>query len=169
MPDTDPVAGSAYSQLIADSLAEERDRKLSLETRGVTVITASGTLASLLFALAASLTAIPKSGVPASARLPLLLTLVAFVVAALLGLATNIPLRYREPTTQALAKLVDAKYWAGPQQTGELRVAEAQVSVIAAARSANNLRVRLLLAAISAEILAIVFLSWAVAVILYVT
>jgi hypothetical protein len=167
MSGPDAVAGSAYSRLIADQLAEERNRKVSLEARGLTVITASGTLATLLFALVASLTAVPKFGLPEPARLPLLLALVAFLIAALFGLATNIPLRYREPTSQGLAKLVDSRYWDGPRETGELRVAEAQVTVIAAARSANNIRVILLLAAIFAEILAVIFLSWAIAVILY--
>jgi hypothetical protein len=169
MPDQDPAAaaGTAYSQLIADQLAEERNRKVSLESRGVAVITTSGTLATLLFALTASLTAVPKFRLPGDARLPLLLALLAFVTAALFGLVTNVPLRYREPTPQGLAKLVDTVYWRGPKQTGELRVAGAQVAVIAAARSANNLKVNLLLTAISAELLSVIFLSWAVAVIIY--
>jgi len=167
MPDPDAVAGSAYSRLITDQLTEERDRKVSLETRGATVITTSGTLATLLFALSASLTAVPKFRLPETARLPLLLALVAFVLAALFGLATNVPLRYREPTPSGLSRLVDSAYWAGPRQTGELRVAEAQVTVITAARSANNLRVVFLLAAVSAEFLAVIFLATAIALIIY--
>lgn len=80
---------------------------------------------------------------------------------------TNLPLRYREPTARGLAKLVDARFWAVPAKIGELRVAELQVALIAAMRSANNLKVRLLIFAIAAELIAIIFLFWAVAVILY--
>jgi len=104
---------------------------------------------------------------PATARLPLLLALIAFVVAAICGLATNIPLIYQEATPRGLAKLVDARYWTGPATVGQLRVAAAQVTLITAARLANNLKVRLLIAAVTAELLAIVFLCWAVASILY--
>ncbi len=104
---------------------------------------------------------------PAAARLPLLLALVAFVIAAACGLATNIPLRYSEPTPQGLAKLVDANYWTAPAETGELRTAAAQVTTLAAARSANKLKVYLLLTAIGFELLAVTFLSWAVGAILY--
>lgn len=165
VPDTD--AGTAYGQLIADQLAEERNRKISLEGRGVTVITTSGTLATLLFALTAGLTAAAKFKLPESAKLPLLLALLAFVIAALSGLATNVPLRYREATPQGLARLVDARYWTAPPEVGQVRVAAAQVTVIAATRSANNLKVVFLLVAVFTEFLAVVFLAWAVAGILY--
>lgn len=107
-------AGAAYSQLISDQLAEERTRKSSLEARGVTVITTSGTLATLLFALTAGLTSVASFKLPGGAKLPLLLALVAFIVAAVCGLTTNMPLKYREATPQGLARLVDARYWTAP-------------------------------------------------------
>jgi hypothetical protein len=160
-------AGTAYGQLIADQLSEERNRKASLEARGVTTVTAAGTLVTLLFALTAGVTAAPGFKLPAGADVPLLLALIAFVIAAIFGLTTNLPLRYREPTARGLAKLVDARFWAAPARIGELRVAELQVALIAAMRSANNLKVRLLIFAIAAELIAIIFLFWAVAVILY--
>jgi hypothetical protein len=165
VPETN--AGAAYGQLIVDQLTEERNRKNSLEARGITVITTSGTLVTLLFALTAGLTAATKFQLPASAKLPLLLALVAFVIAAIFGLATNVPLRYREATPQGLARLVHAIYWTAPPEIGQLRVAAAQVAVIAATRSANNLKVVFLIVAVFAELLAVVFLSWAVAGILY--
>jgi len=160
-------AGRAYAQLIADQLAEERNRKTSLEARGVTVITTSSALATLLFALTAGLTAVSSFRLPESARLPLLLTLITFVFSAAFGVAANMPLRYREATPAGLAKLINARYWAAPAEIGELRVAEAQVTSLAAARSANRLKVMLLVGAILFELLAIPFLAWAVAEILY--
>lgn len=71
------------------------------------------------------------------------------------------------PTARGLAKLVDARLRAAPAKIGELRVAELQVALIAAMRSANNLKVRLLIFAIAAELIAIIFLFRAAAVILY--
>ena len=165
MPDIE--AGTSYGQLILDQLNEERNRKTSLESRGITVITTSGTLATLLFALTAGLTAAAGFKLPGAAKLPLLLALVAFVLAAIFGLATNLPIRYREATPSGLARLVDARYWSAPPEIGQLRVAAAQVAIVAATRSGNNLKVIFLIIAIFAELLAAVFLSWGVVAILY--
>jgi hypothetical protein len=173
MPTTRPEqaspadAGTAYGAFIADQLTEERSRKASLEARGVTTVTAAGTLVTVLFALTAGLTAAPHFTLPAGARVPLLIALIAFVIAAVFGLTTNLPLRYREPTARGLARLIDARFWAAPAQIGERRVAEAQVALTAAMRSANNLKVRLLILAIAAELIAVICLSCAVAIIVY--
>lgn len=167
LPTHDADAGTAYGQLIADQLTEERSRKSSLEARGVAVITTSGTLATLLFALTVGLTAAASFKLPNDAKLPLLLALISFVIAATSGLATNVPLIYQEPSPQALAKLVDGRYWTAPAPLGQLRVAASQVTALSAARAANNLKVKLLLVATAAELLAVIFLAWAVAVILY--
>jgi hypothetical protein len=165
----DENSGAAYSQLIWDQLAEERSRKASLEARGVTVITTSSALATLLFALTAGLTTASSFKLPGPARFPLMLALCAFATAAVLGLITNIPLRYREPTASGLAKLVDANFWTASPEIGQLRVASAQVTTLAVARSANGLKVRLLLGAVFFELLAVIFLTWAIASILYTT
>lgn len=150
-----PGAGLAYGQLIADQLTEERSRKASLEARAVTVITTSSALATLLFALTAGLTATSKFRLSGPAKLPLLLTLVTFVFSAAFSLAANVPLQYREPTSAGLARLVNTNYWSASAEIGEIRVAEAQVVCLAAARSANDLKARVLIGAIFFELLAI--------------
>ncbi len=165
MPDLN--AGASYGALIADQLSEERSRKSTLEARGIAVISSSGVLVTLLLALIASVTATTKFRLPGPARLPVLLALVAFISAAICGLMTNVPLRYKEPTVSGLVKLLSANYWAGSAEIGQLRVAEALVTTLAAARSANALKVYFLLSAIFFELLAVIFLSWAAAGIIY--
>lgn len=160
-------AGAAYVQLIDEQLREERSRKVSLEGRGISVITTSGTIVALLFGLTAGLTAGLGHSLPKIVRLPLLLSLIAFVAAASLGLATNVPLKYREPTSRGLAKLIDPIFWSATAITGELRVSEAKVRILSAARTANNLKAMLYIIAIGSELLATVFLAWAVVAILY--
>jgi hypothetical protein len=162
-----PTAGRAYGQLIADQLAEERGRKASLEARGVTVITTSSALATLLFALTAGLTVTSKFRLPGPAKLPLLLTAVTFVFSAAFSLVANVPMIYREPTPGGLAKLIESDYWSAAAEIGEMRVAEAQITSLTTARSANNLKAKLLIGAIFFELLAIPLLAWAVAEILY--
>jgi hypothetical protein len=163
---SDTRAGDAYSRLIDDQVAQERDRKASLESRGVNVVTTAGALATLLFALTAGLTTAAGFRLPGSAKLPLVLALSAFVVAAGLGLATNVPLRYRGPTSAALGNLCNPNYWDGAAALGQRRVAEVQVS-LQSARDANAYKVVLLLAAIGCELVAIGFLAWAVGEIIY--
>jgi hypothetical protein len=165
MPDSN--AGEAYSQLISDQLAEERDRKTTLEARGITVISTSGALATLMLGLTVGVTAATTFRFPGPVKIPLVLALAMFVLAAACGLTANVPMHYKEPTVGALAGLVDVAYWTGPRQTGSLRVAEAQVKVLEASRVANAMKARLILAAISFELMAIAFLAWAAAGIIY--
>jgi hypothetical protein len=160
-------AGTSYSQLITDQLSEERSRKSTLEARGITVITTSGGLATLIFALTAGVTARTGFKFPGSVRVPLMVTLIAFVGAAICGLITNVPMRFKEPTSRALAALVDVRYWSASGDIGQLRVAEAQVKILTASRAANRLKVNLLLTAMVFELVAIVSLSLAVADIIY--
>jgi hypothetical protein len=165
MPDA--RAGDAYSRLIDDQVNQERDRKASLESRGVTVVTTSSALATLLFALTAGLTTAASFKLPGSAKLPLILALATFVLAAVLGLATNIPLRYRGPTAEALGNLCNPNYWDGAAALGQRRVAEAQVRGLQYARDANAYKVVLLLSAIGCELAAAGILAWAIGEIIY--
>lgn len=43
-------AGSAYTNLIDEQLETEQNRRASIEQRGLSVLTTSGTLVTLLFA-----------------------------------------------------------------------------------------------------------------------
>ena len=75
-------AGSVTASSSPISLTQERSRKTSIESRGVTVVTTSGTLyVTLLFGLTAGLTAASGFKLPGGAKLPLLLALIAFVIA----------------------------------------------------------------------------------------
>ena len=164
---SDTCAGEAYSRLIDDQVAQERDRKASLENRGVNVVTTASALATLLFALTAGLTTASSFRLPDTARLPLVLALSTFVLAAVLGLATNVPFRYQGPTAAALGNLCNPNYWGGAAALGQRRVAEVQVRSLQSARDANAYKVVLLLAAIGCELIAACFLAWAVGEIIY--
>jgi hypothetical protein len=163
----DANAGEAYGRLIVDQVNQERERKTSLESRGITVITTSSALATLLFALTAGLKSASKFKLPESARLPLVLTLGAFILAASFGLIVNIPLKYQEPTARGLGRLRNRVYWDAPAVIGQLRVVEAQIASLEAARTANRLKVGFLLSAIAFELLAVIFLAWAIDLIIY--
>ena len=167
MPATAADAGTAYAELISEQLTEERSRKSSLEQRGGLVITTSGTLVSLLFGLAAVVTSRKGFSVPFSARVLLLLAVVAFIAAALGGLAANLPLReYLEPEPESLRELTELDSWEAEVSIGARAIALARVDVLAAAREANDLKAVAVILAFAAEVVAIGLVAAAVGIVL---
>jgi hypothetical protein len=101
--------GELYLDLAVDQLSEERARKESIEQRAVIVISSSGVLVSLQFAIAAVRTRLQTFVIPKPVS-PLLISSIAlFIIAAALALAINVPLR-RHPVVQVdhLRTLFDA-------------------------------------------------------------
>lgn len=155
-----------YEALITGLLSEERDRKTSIEQRGLAVVTSSGTLVTLLFALAALVTEAEGIRLPETSRRLLVAAVVLFVAAGILGIFTNKPLRYAEPGTDWLRKLTVPKVW--DYTTAPLaarRAAEARVASIESFRDKNKEKVRLLTAAITAQVIAVSALAVAVMVV----
>lgn len=91
-----------YADFVLEQLTAEETRKTSLEQRGLAVITSSGVLATLGFGSLA----LAKRGdhIPLASASAFLLAVgaVALLVAAVLALATNAPLRHRAVNPAAL-------------------------------------------------------------------
>lgn len=83
-----------YADFVKSLLDAEDFRKSSLEQRGIGIITASGTLVTLLFGLTAAITGAKSFAFPSAARGWLMLAAILFVVAAGAGIGANIPLFY---------------------------------------------------------------------------
>lgn len=96
MTDDEPSSGfQTYGEFAKDELAAQDQRKASFEQRGLAVITTSGALVTLLFALAALSTKESQTFVlPDRARGWLEAALVSFFFAAVAALITNVPLGY---------------------------------------------------------------------------
>jgi len=110
-PALEATAGFDYGALIIETLSEERDRKKSLEQRGLAVVTTSGALVSLLFAIGAVVTSAESFHVPGVARTLLAVGVGLFAAAAVAGIRTNRPLEYAEPGAGDLLQLTEEKYW----------------------------------------------------------
>jgi hypothetical protein len=159
-------AGAAYSELIAEQLAEERSRKASLEARGLSVITTSGVLVTLVLGLAAIVTQAATFKLPEAANRLLVFAGALFVLAAVGGIGVNFPMPYREVGVTALRRLTELHWWNNKVAPARRRTAEARINVLAAARSANVWKVRFLLAALVLEVLAVVTLAASASVVL---
>lgn len=156
---------SVYADYIKEQLADQDSRKSSIEQRGVAVITTSGTLVSLLFGLVAVLTGIEGYELPDGAKSWLNGAMVAFVVAAIGGIATNLPLFYIGVRADQLDGAVKRR-WNDSLEDAEQRVAATRVKVIARATRLNTIKGFILMGAISAEVIAVIFLTLAIRVVL---
>lgn len=162
---TNERGSSIYAAYIRDQLNDQEARKSSIEQRGVAVITTSGTLVSLLFGLAAVLTGVQHYQLPSGAESWLYAAMVAFVAGAIGGIATNLPLFYIGVRASELRGAVKNR-WTDSIEDAEQRVAATEVKVLARAKALNTIKGFVLLGAISAEVIAVIFLSLAIRVVL---
>ncbi len=156
------VAGSAYSTLIKDQLAEERARKTSLEQRGIQVVTTSGVLSTLLFGLATF--AKSSSSLSLFAGVCLLASLVCFAMAFIFGLRANRGYQYDEASTDSLRELTSAEEWNNEHPAGaERRVSKLYVDILEHARKQNGKKADRLNTALTFEVAALIGVALAVA------
>jgi hypothetical protein len=158
--------GTVYAAYIKEQLAAQDARKASIETRGISVITTSGALVSLLFGLVGLLTGAEHYELPDGAHPWLYAAMIAFVIAAVAGIVTNVPVFYSGVKTSDLQKAVKGSIWGDTPDDAERRVAATNVKVLATAKSRNTFKGFVLLAAIVFEVLAVLFLALAIRVIL---
>jgi hypothetical protein len=157
---------AVYAAYVTAQVVSQEERKRSFEQRGLAVITTSGVLVSLLFGLTAALTGVAGYHLPHASRGWILAALVCFVAAAVAAILTNVPLKYRGVTADALRKKID-ECWQDSAAEAQREVALTEVKVIRRAKERNRLKGWAFIFAIAAEIAAVFCLAVAVAVILY--
>ncbi len=160
------VAGPAVLDLINDQLTQERGAKASLETRAIGVVTTSGTLTTLLFALAALVTKSDAFALPRAARYILLAAVVAFVVAIVEALLVARPASYQEVTIDSLEAITTAENMSAPKSEADPKIAAGLVKIIGDARRGNASKASLLQQAVIWEVAGTVVVAVAVAVVL---
>jgi hypothetical protein len=157
--------GVEYSKYAEALLAAQDGRKASLEQRGLAVITTSGTLVTLVFGLVAVLTKANSYKLPHSAHGWIGAALIAFVIAAVLGLASNVPLNYGgadfddEETLKAV--------WEDEAVVARRRVTETRLGDYRQAQKRNGFKAGVLVAGMGFEVGAVILLSIAVGNILH--
>lgn len=161
--DTGPVAGDAYEGYVLEQLQEERARKASLEQRGLAVITTSGTLVTLLFAISAFVLG-GRYTVPGFTCGAVVVALAMFIAAACLGIVVNWPVNYSEPETDALQGLTADEKWTDDRLAGVLAVTDSRLCTLKVARERNGTKAWLLIAAMGLEVAAVAALGAGVAV-----
>lgn len=153
----DDLAASAIGELVAEQLAEERVNKTSLEARGLALITTSGAFTTLVLGIAAL---VGDGSLPGASRMLLVLSLLAFVVAATMGVVVNMPANYDEPRAASL-KMTLKEHAGDDLLTGVRAVNNSRIDVLDTARSNNQTKACRLLIGAWAQVVAMFLVAGA--------
>ncbi|TFV53160.1 hypothetical protein [Blastococcus sp. TF02A-35] len=146
--------GTEYAEYFSGLSQAQEARKASLEQRGLAVITTSGALATLLFGLTALVSGAEGFDLPRQAGGPLGVALVAFAVAALLALLTNVPLPYANAALGDTADELRVLWSKGREHALKL-ITGTRVKMLKRARAMNDVKAWLLIAAMLAEVIGV--------------
>jgi hypothetical protein len=165
-PELNKQAGSAYTKLIDEQLEIEQNRRASIEQRGLSVLTTSGTLVTLLFAFSALVTQSKTFRLGTPARVMIVGSLLFFLLAGVSGIATNWPLPWEPIDQRDLSRLLQPNLWTASLSPAARRVAEAKIDVLGDVRQANNARGLFLLVAMIMQVAAVFSLASGIVIIL---
>lgn len=162
---TSDGAAEEYAAFVAELLASQEARKSSIEQRGVAVITTSGALVTALFALVALLTKSNGYTLPKSAHGWLGIALVLFAAAGVLALLTNLPLNYASVSADDVLGRAKS-HWGWPSTKALRELTSTRADLLRRASRLNSCKAWLLLAAMLAEVTAVICVAYAVGLIL---
>jgi hypothetical protein len=165
-PADQETVGRVAEAFIKDELDTERARKASLESRGAAVITSSGALVTLLFAIAAVVTKNEHLTLPCPARWLLGFAAGFFVVAAGVGIYTNAPARYLQVDPQSLNSLLDAEEFGKTDPDARRELTMARLAELANARDRNQFKAQMVVTAMIFQVLAVLLTVVAVLVLI---
>jgi hypothetical protein len=156
------LAGPVIAELIAKEVEAARAKATSVQSRGLAVISSSGTLVILLFGLSALATKAQNFALPTNTKLPLYLAAVFLVLAAFAAIATNAPRKRDAIPPSKLRPLLEEDLWKAPAIHAQREVAMSQLTIFESERRVNRWMARLLQIAIALELMGIAWVMWAV-------
>jgi hypothetical protein len=145
-----------YADFIKSLLDAESSRKASLEQRGIGVVTTSGTLVTLLFGLTAVITSAKTFALPGQAHGWLAGAAILFVVAAIAGIVTNVPLFYGQIIISE-TELRDA--WGNSAADAQAGVTAVRLRHLDQVQKVNSCKAWILILAVLLELAAVAILT----------
>jgi hypothetical protein len=150
--------GSVYAAFIEGELKAERDRRTTLDARGVSVVTTSASLVTLLTAVGAVVTSEKSFTFPGAALPPLIATLASFTAAVVLGILASRGRYYHVALTETLYGMV-TDHWGDDEIDSRNNVAELNIRTVHTLRVGNDNKSGLLTLALSAQLVGVAALS----------
>lgn len=164
-PGTATDAVKDYVAFAKDLLDAEEKRATGMESRALAVITSSGTLVTLMLALAALATRVPQFRVPGPALLLAGVATGAFVVAGVLAILVNAPWRGWGLRPDCLGTELWER-WGKPDDDPQAKVTATRLALWRAAHRLTQRKANLVFAATSSQVSGIFALASAVIVVL---
>lgn len=163
----DQGGGDEVAKFVTDQLTIERTRRDAINTRGLSLITTSSALSTLLFAASALVTGTDKYVPPRGALWALGGTLVGFVVAALCGLLSTRTFRAEvvEPEQLDTWRVRD-DVWNNSKSNVSRLLTKANVRSLTSLRAGNNRKMQWAVYGFWGQLFALASLAMAVAVIM---
>lgn len=158
--------GTVIAEAVVHETEAARSAAVSIQTRGLAVISSAGTLVTLLFGLSALATKAATFTLPPAAKLPLYLAVAFLISAAIAGIATNAPRRSDVMALENLRPLIEDDLWHVPSFHAEQEIARTRLAIALNARALNVTMARFLLAAIILEIIGVTCVMWATIVLI---
>jgi len=156
--------GKAYAAYVEGELQAERDRRSAFDARGLSLVTSSGSLATLLAAVATFATAGGRLVLSGGVRTAVIVSLLLFTVAAAFGIAVNWNRSYAVAKPSTLGQMVNER-WAVDEVDARNYTASLNVVTVETLRRGNNVKARLLSAGLVAQLAAVLAVSVSVALV----
>lgn len=152
-----------YAAYVEAESKAERERRATIDTRGLAVVTSSATFTTIALALSSVL---PSFGRPGSSGLGLFTVAVALlVVACCMGVLSTLNLSYEVGSTETAQRMLTDR-WTDDEVDARNLVATLHLATTRRLRQGNGRKSRLLLLALSAQALGVVLLGVAVQAVL---
>lgn len=155
-----PEQGETYAGHIAAQLAAERERRKNLDARGLAMTTTSAAFVGLTVGLA-TLVVGKDPVVSAPAAVVVVLSLLAFVGAAVLGLVAN-AMREHEVTSGSTMVEMVTSHWTDDEVDARNQVAALDLSTVESLRTGSNSKAGTLRSAAVLQLVAVLLLVLAV-------
>jgi hypothetical protein len=156
--------GEVYADYVKEQLAQEYDRRASLDTRLAAVVSTSGVLTTLLVGLSAFSrgTEAAKSSLGGAVLIAAILGVLAFVVAAVLAIIGSWLIPYVPGPDYASLEKIRTERWADDSATSRNISTWYRAQAIKSLRSGNNRKAALVQKALIAQGVAVAALALAV-------
>jgi hypothetical protein len=157
----EPETVKEYASFIKELLEAEEKRSSSMETRALAVVTTSGTLVTLLLALAALVTRVQAFRVPGAALLLAGISAGSFVAAALCAMLSNVPWRVWGLRPECLKKELWER-WTYPDDDAVAKTTATRLAVWEQTHKLTQQKARFVSTATAFQFVAIAVLAGAV-------
>ena len=152
--------GTQYHAFVAEQLKAEYDRRTTLEARGLAVVTSSGTLVTLVFAVGAF--ALGKDFHPSRVGVVALgISLLLFIGAAVFGLLANFLRKYKIASAGTLSVMLTT-HWIDSEVTARNVCAVLNSETLNSLRAGSNDKAQQVTCALVCQLFAVAGLAFAV-------